>query len=149
MAQVTIKASTFAKIIGGTAFLSFLLGTSLGSTNSTARAQDTFLGQKFTREETLLLNLSHGKGSAGFYLLEAERLQKDITRNLERAMSQIEQVDRAYAGSKGHPDTKYLGSTQLKLVNARQRSEELSESISTTFRDMKRTVKDTLLRDTK
>lgn len=150
MAQVTIQASTLAKLLGGTAFLAFALGTSLGcSFNAKAGAQDTFLGQKFSREETLLLNLSHGKGSAGFFLLEAERLQKDITHNLERAMSQIEQVDRAYAGSKGHPDTKYLGSTQLKLVNARQRSEELSEAISTTFRDMKRTVKDTLLRDTK
>ncbi len=61
-------------------------------------------------------------------------------------MSQLEQVEKAYARSKGKPDDKYLASTQLKLVNARQRSEELSEHISNTFRDMKRTVKDVLLR---
>ncbi len=145
MAQITIKVSTLIKVIGTTFAFSFLLGL-LTAKMPLAAAQETFLGQKFTREETMLLNLSHGKGSAGYFLLESERLQKDITHNLERAMSQLEQVEKAYARSKGKPDDKYLASTQLKLVNARQRSEELTEHISNTFRDMKRTVKDVLLR---
>lgn len=145
LAQITIKVCTLIKVISTTFALSFTLGL-LTAKMPLVHAQETFLGQKFTREETMLLNLSHGKGSAGFFLLEAERLQKDITHNLERAMSQIEQVEKAYARSKGKPDDKYLASTELKLVNARQRSEELSEHISNTFRDMKRTVKDALLR---
>ena len=62
-------------------------------------------------------------------------------------MSQMRQVEATYAKSKGKPDDKYLQTAELKLTQARQRSEELSENISDGFRDMKRSVKETLLRN--
>lgn len=143
MAKITIESSHLIKLVIGTAVFSFALGT----TFSVAQSQETFLGsEKFDRAQTMLLNLSHGKGSAGYFLLESERMQKEITHNLERALSQIVQVEKTYAKSKGKPDQKYLDASQLQLVNARQRSEELTEYISTTFRQMKRSVKETLLK---
>jgi hypothetical protein len=110
-------------------------------------AEELAFDRKFSREELLLLNLGHGQGSAGFFLLEALRQSKETTHNLQRAMSQMRQVEATYAKSKGKPDDKYLQTAELKLTQARQRSEELSENISDGFRDMKRSVKETLLRN--
>lgn len=116
-------------------------------TNSCQSAEELPFDRKFTREELLLLNLGHGQGSAGFFLLEALKQSKETTHNLQRAMSQMRQVESTYAKSKGKPDDKYLQTAELKLTQARQRSEDLSENISEGFRDMKRSVKDTLLRN--
>jgi hypothetical protein len=110
-------------------------------------ADELAFDRKFTREELLLLNLGHGQGSAGFFLLEALKQSKETTHNLQRAMSQMRQVEATYAKSKGKPDDKYLQNSELKLTQARQRSEELSENISDGFREMKRSVKETLLRN--
>jgi hypothetical protein len=136
---ITIKISSLAKLVVFTSTLSFCAALAL-------LPQPTCAEEKFNREEMLVLNLSHSKGSAGYFLLEAERLQKEVTHNLWRALSQVQQVEQSYAKSKGKPDQKYLDASQLQLVNARQRSEELTEYISTTFRQMKRSVKETLLK---
>lgn len=110
-------------------------------------AEELAFDRKFTREELLLLNIAHGQGSAGFYLLEANRQSKEVTRNIERAMSQMRQVEATYAKSKGKPDDKYLSAAELKLTQARQRSQEVSDGVWDGFREMKRAVKDTLIRN--
>ena len=133
------------KSLGKIAMVLSLLGLALGCPN-TCKSQE-FGDRQFTRAELLLLNLSHGKGSAGYYILEAQRQVKEATRNLERAMSQVQQVEATYGKSKGRPDDKFLPTTELKLVQARQRSEELQEMTSEAFRDMKRSIKETLLKN--
>ncbi len=117
MQTITIKISSLAKLIVLTSILSFISGLAM-------MPKPTCAEEKFNREEMLVLNLSHSKGSAGYFLLEAERLQKEVTHNLWRALSQVQQVEQTYAKSKG-------------------KTEDLSDS----FFDMKRTVKDTLIRN--
>lgn len=139
-----LKACIKTIALAGLVFASFLWQPLAPSVQS---AEELAFDRKFSREELLLLNLGHGQGSAGFFLLEALRQSKETTHNLQRAMSQMRQVEATYAKSKGRPDDKYLQNAELKLTQARQRSEELSENISDGFRDMKRSVKETLLRN--
>lgn len=138
--KACIKASLVATLVC-TACIAQPLWQTCGS------AEELPFDRKFSREELLLLNLGHGQGSAGFFLLEALRQSKETTHNLQRAMSQMRQVEATYAKSKGKPDDKYLQNSELKLTQARQRSEELSENISDGFREMKRSIKETLLRN--
>lgn len=140
MQTITIKISSLAKLVVFTSALSFCAGLALVP-------QPTSAEEKFSREEMLVLNLSHSKGSAGYFLLEAERLQKEVTHNLWRALSQVQQVEQTYAKSKGKPDNEYFATTKLKIIHARQSSEALTEDLSDSFFDMKKTVKDTLIRN--
>lgn len=144
--KIVLSLKTCIKLIlfTGLLFSGFLAQPLWQSCQS---AEELAFDRKFTREELLLLNLGHGQGSAGFFLLEALRQSKETTHNLQRAMSQMRQVEATYAKSKGKPDDKYLQNSELKLTQALQRSEELSENISDGFREMKRSVKETLLRN--
>lgn len=144
---LVIKKTRLVKIIALSVLAGFGPGLAFGLSLLPTFAQETFLGQKFTREENLLLNLRTGQGSAGYFLLEALSKSKELTHDLERAMSRIEAVEKTYAKSKGRPDDKYMASTELKLTQARQRSEELTGYISDTFQDMKKTIKETLIKN--
>ena len=141
---VPLKACIKSLAIAGMVFAGCLSQPFFQSCGS---AEELAFDRKFTREELLLLNLGHGQGSAGFFLLEALKGSKETTHNLQRAMSQMRQVEATYAKSKGRPDDKYLQNAELKLTQARQRSEDLSENISDGFRDMKRSVKEALLKN--
>jgi len=127
--------------------VSTLLGTAIFAQTNCQSAEELEFGRKFTREEQLLLNLAHGQGSAGFFLLEALRTSKETTHNIERAMSQMRQVEATYGKSKGRPDDKFFPNAELKLTQARQSSEQVTENVSDGFREMKRAVKDTLIRN--
>lgn len=138
------------KSVAKTTVLFALVAAGMFFQNGTQKcqsAEELPFDRKFTREELLLLNIAHGQGSAGFYLLEANRQSKEVTKNIDRAMSQMRQVEATYAKSKGKPDDKYLSSAELKLTQARQRSQEVSDGVWDGFREMKRSVKDTLLRN--
>lgn len=137
----TVKLKSLVKVLLGLGLLTACLA------NQNCLCQGEFGDRKFTRAELLMVNMAHGKGSAGFYILEAQREVKEATRNLERAMSQVQQVQATYGKSKGRPDDKFLPTTELKLVQARQHSQELEVLTSETFQELKRSIKDALLKN--
>jgi len=142
---ITVLPNTIIKGMVATAALSFALGTQV---NQAGRAQDDlFSNRKFTRAETMLLNMTHAKGSVGFLLLESERNAKEATRNMEKALFQLREIEKSYAKSKGQPDTRYLSGTELKIVQAKQRSEELEGYTSDCFHDLKASIKETLIKN--
>ncbi len=141
--RYSISPNTMIKLMVATSVLSFSLGSQV---NLAGRAQDDlFSNRKFTREETMLLNMTHAKGSVGFLLLESERNAKEATRNMEKALFQLREIEKSYAKSKGKPDTRYLSGTELKIVQAKQRSEELEGFTSDCFHDLKASIKETLV----
>src|SRR5471030_563770 len=131
----TLTRRSLVKCLVLTASLSFCLGSQLSNqSGNQGQAQDDFLSnRKFTREETMLLNMTHQKGSVGFLLLESVRNAKESTRNIEKALFQLREIEKSYAKSKGQPDTRYLSGTELKMVQAKQRSEELEGFTSDCF----------------
>ncbi|MBU6453212.1 MAG: hypothetical protein KGS72_15620 [Cyanobacteria bacterium REEB67] len=150
MSQVKEKAVKLSRgtLIRGwllTAVAAFALGA---STNCQMQAQEDPLGmsnRKFTREETMLLNMLHSKGSVGYLILESVRLSKESTRSLEKALFRLREIEKSYAKSKGQPDTRYLATTELKMVQAKQHSEELEGFTSDCFHVLKSSIKETLL----
>jgi hypothetical protein len=149
---ITISRSGLVKGLLMTAAVGFYLGSQLGNQPSNqGRAQGDPFGldnRKFTREETMLLNMTHAKGSVGFLVLESVRNAKESTRNLEKALFQLREIEKSYAKSKGQPDTRYLSGTELKMVQAKQRSEELEGFSSDCFHDLKASIKESLIQST-
>jgi len=142
---ITISRSGLLKCVLVTAALSFGLGQGLGNQGKAQGDLFNLDNRKFTREETMLLNMTHAKGSVGFLLLESLRTAKESTRNMEKALFQLREIEKSYAKSKGQPDTRYLSGTELKMVQAKQRSEELEGYVSDCFHDLKASIKESLL----
>jgi len=149
--SITVSTSTLVKGFILTAAISFCLGNQLSiQVSNQSKAQDdpfNLSNGKFTREENMLLNMTHTKGSVGFLLLESLRTAKEATRNMEKALFQLREIEKTYAKSKGQPDTRYLAGTELKMVQAKQRSEELENYVSDCFHDLKASIKETLLKN--
>ncbi|MBP7862135.1 hypothetical protein KA183_10660 [bacterium] len=102
--------------------------------------------EQMSRAEKMLMNLRLGQGSATFYLLEAARQSKDVEKNLRKALFQIKEVDKAYAKSKGKPDSKYLEAITVKLNSCQEKSVDVSRSIEDSVGDLKEQINDALLR---
>ncbi len=100
------------------------------------------------RHETMVMNLKLGNGSAGFYLIEALRLSRDVEKDLRKAIAQIREVDRSYAKSRGKPDSRYLEPSTLKIARCQERTIELNNDIKEAFDVLKEDIKDTLMTGT-
>lgn len=107
-----------------------------------ADAQD-----RFDREQTMLLNLQRQPNSTGFFLVQSNGRCKEIVRDLARALRQLEEVDKAYAKSRGKPDSRYLEGTKLKMINAGKTAERLHDELWDTFQDLKKSISNTLVID--
>jgi hypothetical protein len=141
-----LKISNRAWLV--TTILAFAFGTQLGNHASNQSLAEENFGmdnRQFTREETMLLNMMHSKGSVGYFILESLRLSKDSTRDLEKALFQLREIEKTYAKSKGQPDTRYLSGTELKMVHAKQISEDLEHCASDCFQDLKASIKESLM----
>jgi len=144
--SITISRAALIKGLAATALLSFCLGTQVGKGTNGALAQDDFLSnRKFTREETMLLNMTHAKGSVSFLLYESLRNARESTRSIEKGLFQLREIEKSYAKSKGQPDTRYLAQAELKMVQAKQRSEDLEACSSDAVRTLKASIKETLV----
>jgi len=146
--NITITRAALVKCIGASALISFCLGTQIGRGTNGALAQDDFLNnRKFTREETMLLNMTHAKGSVSFLLYESLRNAKESTRSIEKGLFQLREIEKSYAKSKGQPDTRYLAQAELKMVQAKQRSEDLELASSDAVRTLKASIKESLVQN--
>lgn len=101
---------------------------------------------QMNRAEKMLMNLRVGQGSATFYLLEAVRQNKEVERNVRKALFQIKEVDKAYAKSKGKPDNKYLEAVTVKLNSCQEKSADTTRLIEDSVSDLKEQINDALLR---
>ncbi len=102
---------------------------------------------KFDREQTMLMNLKGQPNSSGFFLVQSSEKSKMIVRDLTKALHQLEEVDKAYAKSRGKPDSRYLEGTKLKLINATRSAEKLHEELWDTYLDLKKSISETLVID--
>ena len=124
-------------------------GLALFAASPTTQGYDdpAFFGRKFSREENLLLGLRQGKGSAALWLLEAKNGQKAITDDIDRALNRIDAADHAYSKSKGRPDDKCLAACELRLVQAKQRSQDLEDTLALALREMRSGITETLIKN--
>ncbi len=102
---------------------------------------------KLNRNQIMLLNLKTAPMSAGYYIVEAHRISKEISQDLERAFNQIEAVDKAYAKYRHRPDDRFMQSTCLKVTLARQTAEDLQQQLEDAFAQLKSNIEETLISD--
>jgi hypothetical protein len=101
--------------------------------------------EKFDRFQMMLINLNHAHGSAGYYLLSSARTARGINHDLDRAIAQIQQVEKAYARSRRTPDEKYFSTALAKISLAQQTSAQLDLELRDAFWELKDSIKQTLL----
>lgn len=103
--------------------------------------------KKFDRAQTMLINLNHTKGSAGYYLLESDRVAKLMVRSLQKCINQVQEVEKTYGRSRGKPDDKVLATATLKISLAQQTAQQLDEQLRDAFQELKASIKDALILD--
>lgn len=100
------------------------------------------------RAEKMVLNLRVGQGSAGFYILEAARLSREVETDVRKALYQLREVDKSYAKSRGRPDDRFLERAAVKLQQCQDKAKALTEELEDTSQILKDTIKETLLNAT-
>src|SRR5262249_30079071 len=100
--------------------------------------------KKFDRQQFMMMNLTRGHESAGFYLIQSLRYSKDMVRDLEKSLNQLAQVEKEYTRSRGRPDDHPLQSSADRIKRAQQRAGELELELRDAYQDLKSTVTQTL-----
>ncbi|HEY9869206.1 MAG TPA: hypothetical protein V6D08_08570 [Candidatus Obscuribacterales bacterium] len=99
---------------------------------------------KFDREQIMMMNLTRGPGSTGFYVVQSLRHTKEMVRNLDKALRQLEQVEKSYAKSRGRPDDRPLASSAERIRQAHATAGQLETQLREAFQDLKSSVSQTL-----
>jgi hypothetical protein len=99
------------------------------------------------RSQALMMNLKTGPRSAGFFILHSARGSDEMSRDLDKALNQIQAVDATYAKARNRPDDRYLSTTCLKLTAARQTAEQLHAQLSDVWDSLKSSITETLASD--
>jgi len=119
----------------------------VGLPMSTADGAKADAQGNFDREQTMLMNLKGKPNSTGFFIVMSSEKSKVIVSDLTKALRQLEEVDKAYAKSRGTPDSRYLDGTKLKLINVTKSAERLHEELWDTYQDLKKNIQNTLVLD--
>lgn len=100
---------------------------------------------KPNRAEKMVMNLRYGNGSSGFYLLESERLSKEMAKDLRKALFQLREVDKSYAKSRGKPDSRFLEPAAIKISQCQDKTEQLSKELKDAFWELKESINQALV----
>ena len=101
--------------------------------------------EKLNRSQTMLLNLKTAPDSSGYYIVQSYRTSKEITNNLEKALTQLAAVDQNYAKYRGRPDDRFLQAASLKVTLARQTAQELQMQLQDAYAELKSSVQEALI----
>lgn len=103
---------------------------------------------KNSRAEKILMKLCIGNGSAGYHIFEAKRESREMHKNLRKALYKVREADKVYAKSLGKPDSRYLEAATTRLRTLKEKTTALEAEIADAFRELKSSVKQTLVENT-
>lgn len=103
-------------------------------------------GRQFTREDYMVMNLNRGTDSAGTQISEALRSARQSVKDLDRALRQMEQVDKQYAKSKGKPDDRYLSAATETLRKTLKTAQQLEVELEASRDELKSSIQEALIR---
>jgi hypothetical protein len=98
------------------------------------------------REEMLVYNLNRGPKSARFYMIESLKALRKIERDLDRAQSQVEQVDSAFNRARGRSDDRTMEATVARLKAARETAQRLEQELEQAGDVLKADIQHTLIK---
>lgn len=100
----------------------------------------------FDREQFMVMMLDHGKDSTGYYLQESLRSTRLMYQQLDKASHQLDQVDRAFARSRGRPDSRYLSGPAARIEQAKTAAENLMRQLEEAQGELKDSIHHLLLK---
>lgn len=109
------------------------------------RKPDAAARPEFDRAQFMVINLNRGKDSTGYYLQESLRSSRLLLQQLEKAERQLDQVDKAYAKSRGRPDDKYLNSAGARIATAKTTAGQLEQQLQEASAELKSSIHQVLL----
>lgn len=101
--------------------------------------------QRFSREDFMLMNLNRGEASTGAQISGALRDTRTMVKGLERALRQLEQVDKQYAKAKGKPDDHYMFQPGERLKQALKTATQLETELEQARDELKEAINQTLV----
>ncbi|MBY0357063.1 MAG: hypothetical protein K2W82_03605 [Candidatus Obscuribacterales bacterium] len=112
-----------------------------------AKRQDAPSGgsHKFGREDFLMMNLNRGQDSTGTHIALAQKQTKQMVKDLDRSLRQLEQVDREFAKAKGHPDNHYLTPAKERLEQALRTAQKLETELESSKEELRDAVQHALI----
>lgn len=102
-------------------------------------------GRQFTREDYMVMNLNRGNDSAGTQISEALRSARQTVKDLDRALRQMEQVDKQFAKSKGKPDDRYLTPATETLRKTLKTAQQLEVELEASREELKSSIQQALI----
>lgn len=117
--------------------------TLLVMTASSGFAQEH--SRPFTREDYMVLNLNRGNDSAGNAISESLRAARQAVKDLDKALRQIEQVDKVFAKSKGKPDDRYLAGATETLKKTLKTAQDLAAELENSREELKDSIHQALI----
>lgn len=99
----------------------------------------------FSREEFMIINLNRGTDSAGFHISNSLKGTRSMVRDLDKGLRQMEQVDKAYAKSKGRPDDRFLQNSSERLKKALETAQKLEIELEEAREELKSSIQQSLI----
>lgn len=99
----------------------------------------------FTREDYMVLNLNRGNDSAGNQISQSLRVVRQSVKDIDRALRQVEQVDKQFAKSKGKPDDRYLNAAIENLRKTLKTAQQLEAELETSREELKESIRQALI----
>lgn len=100
----------------------------------------------FSREEFMLMNLNRGNDSTGAHIGDGLRQVRQLVKDLDKSLRQLQQADREFAKSKGRPDDKYLAPAATRLEQALKTAQQLETELEGSREELKDSIQQALLR---
>ncbi len=122
--------------------VSFMMAILAGLPNIAMGAEPS---RPFTREDYMVLNLNRGNESAGNQISESLRAVRQSVKELDKALRQIEQVDKQFAKSKGKPDDRYLTAATDTLHKTLKTAQQLQAELEASREELKDNIQQALL----
>lgn len=101
----------------------------------------------FHRAEFMLMNLNRGIDSAGTHLLASEKATRQMIKELDKSIRQMEQVNKEFAKFKGRPDDRFLGSAPELVQKALQTAQQLEKELDAAREELKSSIQISLAVD--
>lgn len=101
--------------------------------------------RQFSREEFMVLNLNKGNDSTGAHISESLRQVRQMIKDLDKSLRQLQQAEREFGKSKGRPDDHFLAPAAAKLEQSLKTAQQLEQELSQSRDELKDSIHHALI----
>lgn len=126
-------------------FCLYLLASGSASFAAKKPEKPPAIGRQFSREEFMVLNLNKGNDSTGSHLNDSIRQVRQMVRDLDKGLRQLQQAEREYAKSKGRPDDRFMAPAAARLEQSLKTAQQLEKELEQSREELKDSINHALI----